>query len=138
MCLKLKFPFKTLRLYYWSTRPTHTPPVVITGCPSVRPSVPKLQNETKLLPTRVCELAELIIDDNCLVQYMSYLGHQHQPRTPSQLAICWPQQKASPWWGTQQWPLWSSPNVRPWSFHRKSANLLANYWNSPDFVASLG
>ena len=38
-----------------------------TECPSVRPSVPKLQNQVTITAGLDCGLAEWIIDDSCLV-----------------------------------------------------------------------
>ena len=47
-------------------------PVVITIFPqSVRPSVPKLQNQATITAGRDCGLTEWIIDDSCLVSLPS-------------------------------------------------------------------
>ena len=50
-------------------RPQSRPVVmtIFTQCSSVRPSVPKLQNQATITAGRDCELAEWIIDDSCLV-----------------------------------------------------------------------
>ena len=50
---------------------SHSRPVVITiFTQSVRPSVPKLQNQATLTAGRDCGLAEWIIDDSCFVIYI--------------------------------------------------------------------
>ena len=56
---------------FWSTRPTTVPSdsdhYFHTECPSVRLSVPKLQNQATITAGWDCEQAEWIIDDFCLV-----------------------------------------------------------------------
>ena len=91
---KLFFDIKSLSGVYnfWSTRPT----TVRTGsdhyfhtdCPSVRPSVPKLQNQATITGGRVCGLAKWIIDDSCLVFYIAN-GKEHKIHTsPTFIISC--------------------------------------------------
>ena len=56
-------------------------PVVITiFTQSVRPSVPKLQNQATITAGRDCGQAELIIDDSCLVKVIFDLRGRSQSR----------------------------------------------------------
>ena len=48
-------------------RPQSRPVVITIFTQSVRPSVPKLQNQATITAGRDCGLAEWIIDDSCLL-----------------------------------------------------------------------
>ena len=81
-CQSKKHNFWNSKLFWhwWSFDPRgrpHSRQVVITiFTQSVRPSVPKLQNQATITAGRHCELAEWIIDDSCLVVLVTvWVGH---------------------------------------------------------------
>ena len=51
-------------------RPQSQPVVITIFTQSVRPSVPKLQNQATITAGWDCGLAEWIIDDSCFVNYL--------------------------------------------------------------------